>query len=32
MIKTFLNPKGHQIPFSGSKVTVILLRGVDLVY
>ena len=27
MIKKFLNPKGHQNPFSGSKVTAILLKG-----
>ena len=27
MIKDFLNPKGHQNPISGSKVTVILLKG-----
>ena len=27
MIKTFLNPEGHQIPFSGSKVKAILLKG-----
>ena len=27
MIKNFLNPKGHQNPFSGSKVTAILLKG-----
>ena len=27
MIKTFLNPEGHQNPISGSKVTVILLKG-----
>jgi hypothetical protein len=26
MIKNFLNPKGHQTPFSGSKVTAILLK------
>ena len=26
-MKTFLNPEGHQNPISGSKVTVILLRG-----
>ena len=26
-IKTFLNPKGHQNRISGSKVTVILLKG-----
>ena len=25
--KNFLNPKGHQNPISGSKVTVILLKG-----
>ena len=28
MIKNFLNPKGHQNPFSGSKVT----KGLDLAY
>ena len=27
MIKNFLNPNGHQNPFSGSKVTAILLKG-----
>ena len=27
MIKSFLNPKGHQNPTSGSKVTAILLKG-----
>ena len=27
MIKNFLNSKGHQNPFSGSKVTAILLKG-----
>ena len=27
MNKTFLNPKGHQNPINGSKVTVILLKG-----
>ena len=27
MIKNFLNPKGHQNPIDGSKVTAILLRG-----
>ena len=27
VIKTFLNPEGHQNPISGSKVTVILLKG-----
>ena len=27
MIKNILNPKGHQNPFSGSKVTAILLKG-----
>ena len=27
MIKNFLNPEGHQNPFSGSKVTAILLKG-----
>ena len=27
MIKTFLNPEGHQNPISGSKVTAILLKG-----
>ena len=27
MIKNFLNPEGHQNPLSGSKVTVILLKG-----
>ena len=27
VIKIFLNPKGHQNPISGSKVTVILLNG-----
>ena len=27
MIKNFLNSKGHQNPISGSKVTVILLKG-----
>ena len=26
MFKNFLNPKGHQNPTSGSKVTVILLK------
>ena len=26
-IKNFLNPEGHQNPFSGSKVTAILLKG-----
>ena len=27
MTKTFLNPEGHLNPFSGSKVTAILLKG-----
>ena len=27
MIKKFLNPEGHQNPFSGSKITAILLTG-----
>ena len=27
VIKTFLNPKGHQNPICGSKVTAILLKG-----
>ena len=27
MIKTFLNPEGHQNPFSGSKIKAILLKG-----
>ena len=27
MIKNFLNPEGHKNPFSGSKVTAILLKG-----
>ena len=27
MVKNFLNPKGHQNPFSGSKVMAILLKG-----
>ena len=27
MINYFLNPEGHQNPFSGSKVTSILLKG-----
>ena len=27
VIKIFLNPKGHQNPNSGSKVTAILLKG-----
>ena len=27
VIKNFLNRKGHQDPISGSKVTVILLKG-----
>ena len=27
MIKTFLNPEGHQNPINGSKVTAILLKG-----
>ena len=27
VIKNFLNPKGHQNPISGSKVTVILMKG-----
>ena len=27
MIKNFLNPEGHQNPFSGSKVMAILLKG-----
>ena len=27
MIKTFLNPEGHQNPISGSKVTAFLLKG-----
>ena len=30
MIKTFINPKGHLNPFSGSKVTAILLKGLIL--
>ena len=30
MIKNFLNPEGHQNPFSGSKVMAILLKGMDL--
>ena len=32
MIKNFLNPKGHQNPFSCSIVTANLLKGVDLAY
>ena len=27
VIKSFLNPKGHQDPLSGSKVMAILLKG-----
>ena len=27
VIKTFLNPEGHQNPISGSKVTAILLKA-----
>ena len=27
VIKIFLNPKGHQTPISGSKVTAIILKG-----
>ena len=27
VIKNSLNPEGHQIPISGSKVTAILLKG-----
>ena len=27
VIKSFLNPEGHQNPISGSKVTDILLKG-----
>ena len=27
MIKNFVNPKGHQNPLIGSKVTAILLKG-----
>ena len=27
VIKDFINPKGHQNPISGSKVTTILLKG-----
>ena len=27
MIKSFLDPEGHQNPFSGSKFTAILLKG-----
>ena len=27
MIKNFINLEGHQNPFSGSKVTAILLKG-----
>ena len=27
MLKNFLNPKGHQNPTNGSKVTAILLKG-----
>ena len=27
VIKSYLNPKGHQNPISGSKVTAILLKG-----
>ena len=27
VIKTFLNPEGHQNPISGSKVMAILLKG-----
>ena len=30
MIKNFLNPEGHQNPINGSKVTVILLKGLIL--
>ena len=30
VIKSFLNPKGHQNPISGSKVMVILLKGLIL--
>ena len=26
-VTTFLNPKGHQNPINGSKVTAILLKG-----
>ena len=32
MFKSFLNHEGHQNPISGSKVTAILLKGVDLAY
>ena len=30
MIKNFLNPNGYQVPISGSKVTVVLLKGLIL--
>ena len=30
VIKTFVNPKGHQNPINGSKVTAILLKGLIL--
>ena len=30
MIKNFLNLEGHQNPISGSKVTVILMKGLIL--
>ena len=30
MIKTFLNPEGHQNPNNGSKVNAILLKGLIL--
>ena len=32
VIKNYLNPEGHQNPTSGSKVTAILLKGVDFAY
>ena len=32
VIKNFLNPEEHQNSISGSKVTAILLKGVDFTY
>ena len=32
VVKNFLNPKGHQNCITGSKVTVILVKGVDFAY
>jgi hypothetical protein len=32
VIKNFLNPKGHQPSISGSKVMVILLKGLSIAY